>query len=153
MFKPVLFQHFTDGLLAFTDISFLMLCQSSGPFFHNFQPGAALNGSHLIPPPSTSCALSAKWQQIVRCELRLNYLCPQINLSLIPLQLFLSNTNANKLNKSFGEEIKCVMRRFQNDFTLPPVQSSVNIEATSLSEAGCEAIRFKRNNLAGPSRL
>ena len=130
-----------------------MWCQSSGPSFHNFQPGATLNGSHFTPPPSTSCVLSAKWQQIVRCELRLNYLCPQINLSLIPLQLFLSNTNANKLNKSFGEETKCVMSCFQNDFTLPPVQPSVNIEATSLSEAGCEAIRFKRNNLAGPSRL
>ena len=54
----------------------------------------------------TSCVLSAEWQQIVRCELRLNYLCPQINLSLIPLQLFLSNTNANSWRKIFLLERK-----------------------------------------------
>lgn len=106
-------------------------------------------GSTLpLPPPLPVFYLLQKWQQIVCCELRLNYLCPQINLSLIPLQLFLSNTNANNLNKSFGEETKSVTRRFRNDFTLPPIQPTVNTEPTSLSEAGCEAIRFKRNNLA-----
>ena len=106
-----------------------------------------------LPPCSTSCVLSAKWQQIVCCELRLNnlYVPKLICLSFhsnfsYQIQMQISWTNLLARGK-------CVMRCFQNDFTLPPVQPSVNIELTSLSEAGCEAIWFKRNNLAGPSRL
>ena len=85
----------------------LIWCQSYSPSFHNFQPGATLNGFHFTPllhflcficKMATNCMLRAPFELFIR---------PQINLSLFPLQLFLSNTNANKLNKSFGEKKLC----------------------------------------------
>ena len=121
-----------------------------------------LNGFHFTSLLLfTSCVLSSKWQQIVCCQLALNYLCPRINLSLIPL-----NFSSNQIQMQIVQQIQ--MQKVQQIFcekkmchemfsglfhTSPVVQPSVNIELTSLSEAGCEAIRVKRNNLAGPSRF
>ena len=102
MFKPL--------LLRMVDIRYSVIFLSKFgvnqmvPLFINFHPEATLNRFHFTPPPFTSCVLSAEWQQIVCCELRLNYLCPQINLSLIPLQLFLSNTNANIVEQIFWKK-------------------------------------------------
>ena len=125
------------------------------PLFMNFHPEATLNGFHFTSPPSSLPVfyLQNGNKLYVASSVWIIYVPKLICLSFrsnfsyqIQMQIL--------LNKSFERKKMC-HEMFSEWFhtSPPPVHPSVNIELTSLSEAGCEAIRFKRNNLAAPSRL